>query len=103
MEDKKKRYSPEQKMLILREYLENDVAISTLSERYGVNPNLIYNWKKELFEQGVSIFSGHKGKHEGQEKEKILRLETKLRDKDALISEIIEDNIRLKKKMSGEI
>ncbi len=36
-----------------------------------------------------------------REDEKINRLEEKLKDKDSLISEIIEDNLRLKKSLNG--
>lgn len=37
-----------------------------------------------------------------REDEKISRLEEKLKGKDSLISEIIEDNLRLKKSLNGE-
>ncbi|MEW6509257.1 MAG: transposase, partial [Bacteroidota bacterium] len=39
-------------MLILRELLENKVQIGELSEKYGIHPNVVYNWKKTLFEKG---------------------------------------------------
>ncbi|MCF8259488.1 MAG: transposase, partial [Melioribacteraceae bacterium] len=35
----RKRYSGEQKAIILRELLENNVPISELSEKYSVRPN----------------------------------------------------------------
>jgi transposase-like protein len=40
---KKKKYSSEQKIIILRELLENDISVSQLSEKYSVNPVDIYN------------------------------------------------------------
>ena len=46
----RKIYSPEQKVIIIRELLENNVPISQLAEKYQVHPNDIYNWKKKLFE-----------------------------------------------------
>ncbi|MCF8296960.1 MAG: transposase, partial [Saprospiraceae bacterium] len=52
----RKRYSGEQKAIILRELLENNVPISELSEKYSVRPNDIYNWKKKLFESASGIF-----------------------------------------------
>ena len=52
----RKRYSGEQKTIILRELLENNVPISTLCEKYEVRPNDIYNWKKKLFESASGIF-----------------------------------------------
>ncbi|MCZ7615268.1 MAG: transposase [Ignavibacteriaceae bacterium] len=44
----RKFYSPEQKVLILRELLENNIPISQLAEKYYVHPNDIYNWKKSF-------------------------------------------------------
>ena len=37
------------------------------------------------------------------EDDKISRMEEKLKDKDSLISEIVEDNLRLKKKLNGDL
>lgn len=44
---KRKKYSAEQKAIILREHLENNVSVSQLSEKYEVNPKDIYVWKKK--------------------------------------------------------
>ena len=38
------------KVEILREHLENQVPISEIARRYGINPNLIHKWKKQLFD-----------------------------------------------------
>jgi len=46
----RKHYTSEQKVMILRELLENNVPISQLAEKYGVHPNDIYNWKKKFLE-----------------------------------------------------
>ena len=52
----KKRYTAEQKIIILRELLENNTPISQVAEKYNVHVNDIYNWKKKLFENGTSVF-----------------------------------------------
>jgi len=92
----------QEKMMILRELLENKVPIGELAQKYGIHSNVIYNWKKILFEKGEELFSEQREKKSSKAEEKIQRLEAKLKDKDALISEIVEDNIRLKKSMNGE-
>jgi len=96
------RMSAKEKMMILRELLENKVQIGELSEKYHIHPNVIYNWKKILFEKGETLFEDKKEKINNKAEEKISRLEAKLKDKDSLISEIVEDNIRLKKNLNGE-
>jgi hypothetical protein len=62
---------------------------------------MIYNWKKQLFQGAIDIFnqSTHIGK---TTKRKVDQLEAKVKERDALISEIVADNIRLKKKLNGE-
>ena len=55
--EKRKHLSPQQKVIILREHLENQVPLSQLSERYQLHVNVLYKWKKQLFEEAVGIFS----------------------------------------------
>jgi len=93
----KKRYSPIQKVEMLREHLENQVAISDLSDRFSVSPAMIYYWKKQLFENAVTLFKNNK-----KDQLKFKELQDKLSEKDAIISELAADNIRLKKKLNGE-
>jgi len=101
MKKEKRNYSAEFKVELLREHLENQVPIGKLCEQHNINPNLFYLWKKELFNGALTTFS--KTKTPVQQNEKISRLEEKLREKDSLISEIVEDNLRLKKKLTGGI
>ena len=55
-----KRYSPIQKVEILREHLDNHVSISDLSDRFNVSPAMIYYWKKQLFEGAITLFKNNK-------------------------------------------
>jgi transposase-like protein len=93
--------SAEVKAEILRELLENQVPASELSERYGVNINSIYNWRKQLFEGAVDIFSSKHEKESQQSDAITARLEKKLREKDSLIADLVQDNIALKKRSTG--
>ena len=99
MQAEKRKHRAEFKVKVLREHLEQQVPIGKLCEQYNLHPNLIYLWKKELFSGALETFSKRKN---AREDEKIFRLEEKLKDKDSLISEIIEDNLRLKKNLSGD-
>ncbi|MEW6507882.1 MAG: transposase [Bacteroidota bacterium] len=98
----RKRMNAKEKIMILRELLENKVQIGELSEKYGIHPNVIYNWKKTPFEKCEQLFDDKREKSSGKTEEKIHRLETKLKDKDSLIIELVEDNIRLKKISMGK-
>ncbi len=92
-----KRYSPIQKVEMLREHLDNHVSISDLSDRFNVSPAMIYYWKKQLFEEAITLFKNNK-----KDQFKFKELQDKLKEKDAIIAEIVADNIRLKKKLNGE-
>lgn len=100
---KRLHYTAEGKVKILREHLENQVSISELSERYGVHPNMIYKWKKELFEGALETFRQKHKKRNNQQSSRTKALEEKLKKKDSLIAEIIEENIQLKKNTIGGI
>ncbi len=103
MSKQRTSYSAEKKVEILREHLENQVPLSELSRRYHINPNMLYKWKKQLFESAVNIFSGNQKKSLSQQSQKTNLLEEKLKDRDSLIAEIMSDNIRLKKKLNGDL
>jgi transposase len=90
-----------EKVQVLREHLENQITVSKISEQYNINPNQFYLWKKELFAGALERFPNKRNSNTDQQK--LNNLESKLKEKDSLISEIVEDNLRLKKKLNGGI
>ncbi len=101
---KKKKYTAEQKVIILRELLENNMSVSQLAEKYDVKPVDIYNWKKKLFEGATEILTskpGRKGDKSKQTK-KVCSLEEKLKKRDEAISFLLRENIELKKNINGD-
>ena len=97
---KRRRYTPEQKVSILREHFEKNISVPDICEKHRIHPNQFYRWKKEFFENAVEVFSRKRGKKKG--KNKITRLEEKLKDRNQVIAELLEENLRLKK-TDGEI
>jgi len=100
----KKSYTSEQKVLILKELLEDKVPISQLVEKYQVHVNDIYNWKKKLFEGASLIFDAGKSKNQksDQFQAKVSQLEEKLKKREEAINYLVQDNITLKKSIDGE-
>ncbi len=101
----RKHYTAEQKIIILRELLENNIPISQLAEKYSVRPNDIYNWKKKLFEGAKEIFTvkNPSSNQSTVEQKKISKLEEKLKKRDEAISFLLRENIEIKKSIDGEI
>jgi transposase-like protein len=99
MNNKKRIFNAEQKVRILREHLDNQVPVSELCERYQIQPNSFYTWKKKLFEGALQTFTSQPSrKNQGQ----IEKLEKKLQDRDSLISTLVAENIEFKKNLNGE-
>ena len=100
--DKRKRYSAEEKMKVLREVLEDGKQVSEVAEAYGIHPNLIFNWRKQLFEGGVQLFEIKRGDISAKaEERKVADLEGKLRHKDEVIAELAGELLEIKKKNCG--
>jgi transposase-like protein len=101
MKNEKRHFTAEFKVQLLREHLENQVPVAKICEQHNINPNVFYLWKKDLFNGALNTFSNKKNGRTVEDG-KITKLEEKLKYKDSLISEIVEDNLRLKKKLNGE-
>ncbi len=101
---RKKRYTSEEKTIILRDHLEHNIPISELAEKYGLHPNAIYGWKKQMFEgapENLAKSNKRTLKKQKQAELRISELETLLSKREALIAELVEDNIHLKKRPVG--
>ena len=99
---KRKRYTAEEKMKILRELQENGKTISQVSEEYGVHPNNVFKWRKQHLEMGVDGFkTSRKDISSKAQERKIAALEDKIKHKDEVIAELAAELLALKKKNSG--
>ena len=56
MKKRRKHYSPEEKVAILRRHLVEGVPISDLCDESGLQPTVFYRWRKEFFENGAAAF-----------------------------------------------
>lgn len=100
---KRKRYTSEEKVKILREVLEDGKSISSVAEGHGVHPNLILNWRKQLFENAPQSFEIKRPEiTERAQDKKAKELELILRNKDNVIAELAQELLELKKKYPGQ-
>lgn len=102
MSRRRKHLSPEEKVSILRRHLLEKVPISTLCEECGIQPSQFYNWQKQFFENGAAAFQpGPRSKRDAV-RERVNFLENKLRRKDEVLAELMEEHVALKKSL-GEL
>ena len=106
MAKKYKKYSPEEKVRLLRLHLIEKEPVSDICDRYGINPNNFYKWQKLFFENGAAAFAqagnGRKDSHANKLERQNAQLKAKIANKDEVIAEIMASHIELKKSL-GEI
>lgn len=95
----RKKFTAEDKVSILKEYFEKQLSVADVCEKYRIHPNQFYKWKKELFEGAVDTFSTKRGR---KKKSPTDDLESKLKDRNEVIAELLEENLKLKK-LNGEL
>ena len=102
MSKKRTRYSSIEKIRILRRHLLDKIPISKVCEEAGIGPVSFYEWQKAFFEKGAVVFEQGDKRASKSQKEKISKLENKLQKKDEVISELMEEYVKLKKNL-GEV
>jgi len=106
MVNKRKKFSPEEKVRLLRLHLIEKEPVSDICDRHGLNPNVFYRWQKIFFENGAAAFAQSGKGHTDNGVKKLERqnaqLKSKLANKDEVIAEIMASHVRLKKSL-GEV
>ncbi len=101
---RRRHFTGAEKVAILRRHLVEKVPVSDLCEQHGIHPTLFYRWQKEWFEQGAVVFDASRGRARNGRQEdaaakRIAALEEKLRRKDEVLSELMEEHVALKKSL----
>lgn len=97
----RKRLSPPEIVAILRSHLLDKVLVSDLCDQHGISPTLFYRWQKTFFENGPAAFQKdrHAKRAEAAVQQKVEALEAKLRKKDEVLAELMEEHVALKKSL----
>ena len=102
-ERKPKQRTPDEKVTILRRHLIDKVPVSDLSEESGGHPTVFYGWLKQFFEHGAAAFAPPERASRREEalRRQVVALEAKLRKKDEVLAELMEEHVALKKSLGG--
>ena len=98
-ESKRRHHTSEQKVAILREHLLDQKPVSEVCEKHDVAPGLFYYWQKQFFENGAAAFARDDGRERRELEHKVDALTQKLAQKDAVIAEVTEEYVKLKKEL----
>lgn len=106
MRKQRHNYTPEEKVAILKRHLIDRVPVSDLCDEYQLQPKLFYDWQKQFFEQGAAAFSRQASSMKAAEATEVLQLkerlqwtEDKLQRKHEVLSELMEEHVKLKKEL----
>lgn len=97
MKRQRKNYSANEKVAILKRHLVDKVSVSDLCDEYLLNPTVFYRWQKEFFENGAAAFEKSDARRQRAERKRVEELEAKLQVKNEVLSELMEEHVRLKK------
>ena len=112
-ERKRRNFGDDQKAAIVRRHLADKVPVSDLADEYQVQPSMIYLWIKQVLDQAERAFqqpAGKRGRARQDAKDRritelearLAKQEAKLVQKNEVISELMEENVRAKK-AAGEL
>jgi transposase-like protein len=99
MTEKRRFFSPEEKVSILREHLLEKKPLSDLCDKYQIQPALFYRWQKQFFEKGTAAFREEDNSKKNFYEQKIANLQQRLERKNEVVSELMEESLKLKKSL----
>lgn len=99
----RKRFTPQEKAAILRLHLLEHIPVSDLCDQHGIHPTMFYRWQKDFFENAaVALDPRSRRATDSADQRRIVQLEQKLQRKHEVLSELMEEHIKLKKEL-GEL
>ena len=99
----RRHFTGQQKTAIVKAHLVDGKSVADLCDQHQIQPTQFYQWQKQLFEHGEAAFE-RKNKPGGKspEQRQIEALQVKLLNKNEVIAELMEENVKAKK-ATGEL
>ena len=97
MRKKRHNYTSQEKVAVLKRHLIDHIPVSDLCDEYHLQPTVFYRWQKDFFENGAAALEKSSSRRKKAEEKRIQQLETKLQTKNEVLSELLEEHIKLKK------
>ena len=104
MSTTRRHFSAEQKAQVVQRHLAGKEAVSDLADELKIQPSLIHMWVKQVLEQAERAFEkSPANRRQAQAKDqRVEQLEAKIVQKNEVIAELMEENVRAKK-ATGEL
>ena len=95
------RFSAKEKAKAITRHLQDQVPISTICSDLDIHPNIFYRWQQLFLSEAHSVFEGKIDAERKLLESKIFSLEQRLRAKDSVIADLLEEYTTLKKNLGG--
>jgi transposase-like protein len=103
---KRRTFTSAQKADAVRRHLAGKVPVSDLADALDVQPTQIHLWVKQVLDQAERAFDRgtvrRERRAEDAKDQRIQQLQAKLSQKNEVIAELLEENVRAKKS-NGEL
>jgi len=93
----RRRFSAEEKLQILEEGRAPGASIAEVCRRYRLSSTLFYMWEKQAKQAALEVLRGNGNRRNRDDK--VERLREKIQKLNAVIGEITEENLTLKKRL----
>ena len=90
----RRKFTPEDKVAIVLEGLRGEMEVSAVCRRHGVSTGQFYQWRDKLVKAGKEAFARRARPRENGQ---VQKLQAELARKDAVIAEITEEILKVKK------
>lgn len=101
---KRRRFTADLKAQIVKRHLSDRVPISDLCDEHGLQPSVVYGWVKQAIDALPAAFSGARTNAPSRDaayERQVGALKARLAVKDAIIAEISEEYVAIKKSRGG--
>lgn len=102
MKKQRRQHGAEDKLKLIRLHLIEKQPVSKICEEAGIAPSLFHRWQEALFANGALALANKYRPERNKDQEKIAKLESRIRQKDEVLAELMVEHVALKK-ASGEL
>ena len=95
----RKNYSPDQKFKIVKEQMTSKMSVTEICKKYDLSPTSFYKWQNQFLKSELEGFKSTQAGPTKAELRKIADQKEKINKMQSAISEIVQENIELKKNL----
>jgi transposase-like protein len=99
--NRRRHYTPDQKFKIIKEQMTTKTAVSEICKKYGISPAGFYRWQEQFLKAALEGFKKSDHGPTKAELRKIEEQQRRIRKMETAITEIVQENIELKKSLGA--